>query len=525
MAGTRGPQRVRQQTVSYQCGSEDSSNCVCLDRKFIATQELFPVEEVERLANSVLAASNETTALNVVIYPNKLTFQVSNQGTQFPEIFYEDIIQFEAVPNITDTYFLLSGRKSSVGMYLFLWFSDPSIATKIRNLISTVNPNVRLMSGPTWRGAVDSTPLKIGMTTGSQRRFSSPVTVSTTQVSHREASGGQKKKDKIPQQSMLVEWTGRPRNRSQNGQRMKQQNYEQNARSAPYNEMPKQKGSSWRRSRGRRSTSISDSSGSSRSISPNGFNQGSIFYLIKKRPRKRSGLSQSPYRHRSPSKNRRRPVVSPLLQVPMWEQRDPTSEGTPTFNHPRQHRASNQIPQHHHYPTPVNTLYTDSFRNERQPKVKFNLYPNRPIHYTPPESSTEWPDDESAYAESEEFYDDEDVNLVSAPRIMGRVRVGQLSSEPLSSHIHRPPTPPPPPPPPPQAAAFAKSARMRYDNLPSDNVYLFARHLRDDESVRSDDSRFYDSLYSEDASSTPYPTHGAACINDLSHRLQQNRLY
>ncbi|KAL7062978.1 hypothetical protein AAHC03_01632 [Spirometra sp. Aus1] len=331
MAGNRGQQRVRQQKVFYQCEPEGSSNCVCLDRKFIATQELLPVEEVERLASSVLAGSCETTPLTMIVYPDRLALQVRKQGTQLPEIFYDDIIQFEAVPNMADTFFLLSGRKSSVG------------------------------------------------------------------------------------------------------------------------------------------------------------------------------ISQS---H---SKNRRRPVVSPIIRAPMREQRDPIYASMPTSSLSRQRNAGNHVHQHYDYPTSAITVVNNSLQNERQPKVKFNLYPPKPVHYTPPESPTGWSDEETPYSESDEDYDDGTASLISSPRVTNRVRVAQLSSSPSPSRIQ---------PPPPSAHPIGS----RCDVHSSRNINLLAQHVRDEESVQSDDSRSFDSLYSEDASSTPYPTHGATYVNELSQRLQQRRL-
>ncbi|KAL7062979.1 hypothetical protein AAHC03_01632 [Spirometra sp. Aus1] len=419
MAGNRGQQRVRQQKVFYQCEPEGSSNCVCLDRKFIATQELLPVEEVERLASSVLAGSCETTPLTMIVYPDRLALQVRKQGTQLPEIFYDDIIQFEAVPNMADTFFLLSGRKSSVGMYFFLWFSDPSVVTKIRHLITTANPSVRLMSGPTHdrNGTMNSSPINIGTSTGSQRRLSSPQALSTTQVYHQQRSNDANKKDKISHQN----------------------------------------------------------------------------------------LSQS---H---SKNRRRPVVSPIIRAPMREQRDPIYASMPTSSLSRQRNAGNHVHQHYDYPTSAITVVNNSLQNERQPKVKFNLYPPKPVHYTPPESPTGWSDEETPYSESDEDYDDGTASLISSPRVTNRVRVAQLSSSPSPSRIQ---------PPPPSAHPIGS----RCDVHSSRNINLLAQHVRDEESVQSDDSRSFDSLYSEDASSTPYPTHGATYVNELSQRLQQRRL-
>ncbi|BHF58282.1 hypothetical protein SprV_0100123400 [Sparganum proliferum] len=511
MAGYRSQQRVRQQKVFYQCEPEGSSHCVCLDRKFIATQELLPVEEVERLASSVLAGSCETTALTMIVYPDRLSLQIRNQGTQLPEIFYDDIIQFEAVPNMADTFFLLSGRKSSVGMYFFLWFSDPSVVTKIRHLITTANPSVRLVSGPTHdrNGTVNNSPINIGTSTGSQRRLSSPPPLSTTQVYHQQRSHDANKKDTISHQNLFVQWTGRPKTRRQHRQRP----HHEDTYSIPHNELPKRNRSAWRRGRSARSTSASESrsGSSSRSSSTSGVNQGSVFYLIKRRPRKDSNSSQPIYRSQSHSKNRRRPVVSPIIRAPIREQRDPIYASMPTSSLPRQRNAGNHVHQHYNYPTSASTVFNNSLQNERQPKVKFNLYPPKPVHYTPPESSTRWSDEETSYSESDEDYDDGTASLISSPCVTNRVRVAQLSSSPSPSRIQPPPI-------------SAHPTGSRCETHSSRNINMIAQHVRDEESVQSDDTRSFDSLYSEDASSTPYPTHGATYVNELSQRLHQRRL-
>ncbi|VDN09063.1 unnamed protein product [Dibothriocephalus latus] len=82
-------------------------------RKLIATQRLLPVEDLDHLASSILDGSHDSTPLTVIVYSDRLAFRPRHQDAQFPDIFYNDIIQFELVPNIADTYFLLSGRKSS----------------------------------------------------------------------------------------------------------------------------------------------------------------------------------------------------------------------------------------------------------------------------------------------------------------------------------------------------------------------------------------------------------------------------